>query len=197
MTAGYFFPYRPITQRLAPMIANPSWHAPPTRGSGLPTTYDADRREVDCIVATQSPTHCRFGMEVLRISESAVDLSLLDEGRLPLLDAHDSRRVLGRVTDCWIDNRKLYATLRFAKTPTGLYAAAMVERGELVGISLHASVQRWRDQDGNRTSNNTLNNPHFDTWRCDGGPQTFTATRWTLHEVSLTPCPRDHEAMVL
>jgi hypothetical protein len=195
MTAGYFFPYRriPLYRNAAPMIHRASSR----QRSTVPTTYDADRHEVDCIITSGKPTRCRFGLDVFRITDSAVDLRLLDEGRLPLLDSHDSRHVLGRVIDVWIENKKLYGTLRFDETPAGRRAEAMVARGELSGISCHASVQRWTDEDGDVVSNNKLNTPHFSTWGRDGGPQTFTATRWVLNEVSLTACPRDHSAMVL
>jgi hypothetical protein len=73
----------------------------------------------------------------------------------------------------------------------------MVSRGELVGVSLWATVKRWTDSDGDNVSNNKLNNPHFTTWGGDGDPKVFTAQRWVLNEVSLTPCPRDPLAMVL
>jgi hypothetical protein len=195
MTAGYFFPYRkiPLYRNAAPTIHQ----APSQQRSTGPTTYDADRHEVDCIISTCSPLHCRFGRQVLWVSRDAVDWSLLDEGRLPLLDEHDSRHVLGRVVDVWIENKNLCGTLRFDETPEGRRAEAMVARGELSGISCHAAAKQWIDEDGDNVSNTKLLNPHFDTWGRDGGPQTFTATRWVLNEVSLTACPRDRSAMVL
>ena len=192
MTAGFLFPYKPIPYRPTAPIGGyqvPSRYDPPSRGGGTPATYDSRRHTVDCIIATGSPLRCRFGLEAMRISDRAVDLSLLDEGRLPLLDSHDSRRVLGRVVDCWIENRQLRGTLRFNKTPAGLYAEALVARGELTGVSCHATATRWTDEDGDPVSNNKLNNPHFTTWG-DGNLKGFTARRWMLNEVSLTSCPR-------
>jgi hypothetical protein len=198
MSEGFFFPYRPIKPRFAPMVA-PSRYEQPNSPltANLPTTYNSSRHTVDCIIATGSPLRCRFGLEVLRISDRAVDLSLLDEGRLPLLDSHDSRRVLGRVVDCWIENRQLCGTLRFDRTPFGIHAERMVARGELTGISCHSAATRWTDAAGDKISTAILLNPSFSTWSRDDGPQTFTARRWRLNEVSLTSCPKDSLAVIL
>lgn len=193
MTAGYF-PYRPTRMNAAPMLA-PSRYD--DQRPTVPTTYDAARHEVCCIVATQSPVRRQFGLEVLRISDSAVDLGLLDDGRLPLLDAHDSRHVLGGVRDVWVNNRKFYGTLRFDRTPAGRMAEAAVARGELRHTSCWCSVKCWTDSDGDLVPSSKLLNPHFSTWSRDGGPQTFTATHWVLHEISLTTVPADPLAVIL
>src|SRR5260370_40295860 len=125
MTAGYFFPYRRTPYRnAAPMLPAPSRYDERSPVGTVPTTYNAARHEVDCIAATQNPVRRHFGMEVLTIRRDAVDLGLLDRGRLPLLDSHDKDRVLGRVIDVWVQARQLYATLRFDPTVAGREAEA-------------------------------------------------------------------------
>src|ERR1700675_4305468 len=105
MTTGYFFPYRPIPIRNAAPMIDPGYHSSRQDERRRPTSYNASLRTVDCIVATETPVRRHFGMEILKIKRGAVDLSLLDRGRLPILDSHDQDRVLGRLTDCWIENR--------------------------------------------------------------------------------------------
>ena len=194
MTAGYCFPYRPTTYRYAAPMLAPSFRR--DQQSTVPTSYDADRHEVRAVIATESPVREVYGLSVLKIQRDAVDLDLLDHG-LPLLNSHDSRHVLGGVIDVWIENRKLYATLLFDQTPAGRYAEAMVARGELRHVSCWATVKRWVDEDGDNVPSGKLLNPHFSTWSRDGGPQTFTARRWLLGEISLTTMPADKAAVIL
>jgi hypothetical protein len=197
MTAGFFFPYRPIPIRNPPIIAPvPYRYDPPSHGDA-PVTYDSKRRTVDCIAATENPHRSRFGLTVFRISEKAADLDLIDSGLVPVLDHHDHTKVLGRVVGAWFEDRQLHATLRFGKDPAGLYAADMVRCGEITAVSVGVSIRRWRDEAGNPVTHDLLDDPRFTTWGRDDGPSTFTATRWTLNEISLTTVPANKEAIIL
>jgi hypothetical protein len=163
----------------------------------VPATYDPASRTVDCIAATENPHHCQFGLSVFRIRRKAVDLDLIDCAHPPLLDAHDHDRVLGSVIDAWIDDRQLYATLRFDKTPAAIRAEVMVRDGEITSVSVGATIKRWIDEDGEDILDTSHLNPHFNTWGRDDGPQTFTATRWVLNEISLATHPADKMAVIL
>jgi phage head maturation protease len=195
---GFFFPYKPSPYRntSAPMVAAPSWHAPEPV-STLPTSYNSKRRTVDVIAATSNPHRSQHGLTVFQMNRKAADLDLVDCGLIPVLDSHDHGKVLGKVVDAWIDYRQLYATLRFSKDPAGLFAADMVRRGEITGVSVGVSIRRWRDEAGNPVTNDLINDPRFSTWGRAGGPSTFTAVRWALVEISLTSCPADKEAVIL
>jgi hypothetical protein len=187
MSEGFFFPYRRTPIRYAPMVA------PSRYDETTPVSYDSRRHTVDCVIATGSPLRCQFGMRVMRISDRAIDLSLLDAGCVRLLLNHDSSRVVGRCVGVWIEDRELYGTLRFDRTIEGQHAEDQVARGALTGISLGSTIQRLRDQDGNLVSVDVLNeNDPFNV-----GSKVFTATRWKLIEVSLTLCGRDPEAGIL
>jgi phage head maturation protease len=197
MTPGYCFPYR-RTSYAAPMPAPSYRYDDQQRHIGtVPTTYDASSHTVDCIAATQSSTRCRFGLAVLKMRRDAVDLGLLDRGQLPLLDSHHHDRVLGIVTNAWLENRQLHATLRFDRTPAGYWAEAMVATGAISSVSAGLTASRWTDEDGDEVTNDKLNNPHFSTWGHGGDPQVFTAQRWALTEVSLTTMPVDMGAVIL
>jgi phage head maturation protease len=198
VTAGYLFPYRPIKPRFAPMVAPSRYEQPNSElTTNLPTTYDSKRRTVDCIAATKNPHRSPYGLTVFRISRKAADLDGVDLGLVPVLDSHDHSKVLGKVVDAWFEDRQLHATLKFDKSPQGLYAASMVERGEIRSVSVGVSIRRFVDEDGNRVSTDLLNNPHCSTWGRDDGPRTLYATRWALDEISITSVPADKDARIL
>jgi hypothetical protein len=149
MTAGFFFPYRRIapSRTFEKRFDTPSRTFLETRASTtVPTSYDADRHEVTCVISSGAPVRRFFGTEVLKISKSAIDLSRLDGGKIPLLDSHKPAPVLdalGVVTDAWIINKRLFGTLRFNQTKQGRAAEGMIKRGELFGVSVGISVQEW------------------------------------------------------
>jgi hypothetical protein len=159
-----------------------------------PTTYDAASHSVDAVISSGAPVRRFYGTEVLRISKSAVDLSRLRTG-IPLLDSHNQISIthtLGRLTDAWIDGRKLFGSLRFSQTYEGRIAERMVARGDLFGISAGYRVEEWsaQDEDGEVIKNADPNRAGWDS------DITYTAERWQLFEVSLVTVPADHSSGV-
>jgi HK97 family phage prohead protease len=157
----------------------------------VPSTYDAESHEVDAII-TSGRVQRSFGTAVFRIGWNAVDTSLLDQGRIPLLDSHNHDCVVGRVTHVWFEDQQLHGTLHFDRTPEGRHAESLVARGEITGVSAGLTVKRWtaKDKDGE------MLNPEFTSWG-EGDGNVFTATRWRLDEVSLTTMPGDPLAVIL
>lgn len=158
---------------------------PPARGSRAVTfngaSYNAESRTAEAVFATGTEVRRWFGSEILQISADAIDLTRVASGLCPFLNAHnqyDIDAVLGRVVDARIEGEQLVGTVAFADTDAGRLAEGMVQRGELVGISIGYSVRTWTltEQDDTR-----------DTW---------TATSWELLEVSLVPVPADPNAGV-
>jgi phage head maturation protease len=193
-----FFPYRRTKYRNDAPILAPFRYDDQQRPVGTaPTTYDATRHEVDCIVATQSPVRETFGVVVLTIRRDAVDLDLLHHGRLPLLHSHDPDRVLGSVIDAWLHTGQLYATLRFDKTAIGREAEAAVALGKLRNVSCKASVdaERWTAKD--EAGEIKILNPDITAWGGDSSNRVFIAQRWRLTEISLTTCPVDMACVIL
>jgi hypothetical protein len=202
MTAGFFFPYRAIQPN---RNANPNWCAPKLEkrfvadSTTVPASYDPSSHEVDCIIATSTRVRRLFGFEVLSITKDAVDLNRLrrDRGGIPLLDSHSIASVfhtVGRLTSAWIEDQKPYGTLRFARTPEGQKAEAMVSRGELRTVSPACTVQEWsaEDEDGEEIE---IVNPDWSHWA--SGDTVYVARRWQLTEVSLTTIPCDPAALIL
>ncbi len=158
-----------------------------TKKSGGPTSYDKDQHTVEAVISMGSPVERPYGMEVLRISPHAVDLSRLHDGGIPFLDHHSQAgidQVLGRVTDAWIERGRLMGRIKFARTAQGRKAEGMVARGELTGISAGYRVDEWliTDEDGDVVDERDI--------RWDD-KLTFTATRWQLFEASLVGVPAD------
>jgi phage head maturation protease len=156
-----------------------------------PSSFDAKARTVDCVISMGTPVQRFYGVEVLRISPEAVDLSRMQNGSMiPLLDSHQAggiNNALGRFQKVWFNRGALMGQIRFNETPNGELAMGMVGRGEIAGISAGYAVNEWEisDKDGR------VIDPDVDRIRWDDDGLTFTATRWALHEGSLVSVPAD------
>jgi hypothetical protein len=112
---------------------------------------------------------------------------------VPLLDSHSQASidsVLARIDQCWINGGQLHGKITFAQTGAGKRAEAMVERGELRGISAGYTVSEWEisDEDG-RVINPDVS-PRWDA------NLTYTATRFQILEASLVGVPADAASAV-
>jgi phage head maturation protease len=162
--------------------------------SALPLTYDSHMRTVEAVISIGSPVRRSYGIEVLKISPDAVDLSRLQNGGIPLLDHHQQSGIdamLGRVTDAWFEGGALIGRIRFNATEEGRKAEGMVARGEISGVSAGYRVDQWLivDSDGNAID------PEKDRVLWDE-ELIFTAVRWQLFEASLVGVPADAVAVV-
>jgi HK97 family phage prohead protease len=141
-------------------------------------SYDEATRTASIVIATSTPVS-RYGMvEILAISNEAIDLSRVALGQVKLLDSHNSgsiETILGRLTEAHIEDGQLIGTITFAETDDALEAAQAVARGEITGISAGYKILKWelagRDEDTD-----------IETW---------VAARWELFEVSLVSVPAD------
>jgi phage head maturation protease len=152
-----------------------------------PISYDRNNHTVDAVISTGAPVLRPYGVEVLRISPGAVDLSRMEQGGIPLLDHHSQAgidQVLGRLIHKWFDRGALMGRFKFAQTAQGRKAEGMVARGELSGISAGYRVDEWliTDEDGDVVDEARVK------W---DDKVTFTATRWQLFEASLVGVPAD------
>jgi hypothetical protein len=90
-----------------------------------PTSYDAASHTCECIISLGSAVQRSYGEERLRISQSAVNTSRVQEGGVPLLNAHnpeDIKNVLGRIVTTWIREGALWGKIAFAATPRRAFA---------------------------------------------------------------------------
>lgn len=155
-----------------------------------PVSYDQGARTVNAVLSMGSPVSRPYGTEVLRISRDAIDLSRVYGAGVPLLDSHQQigiSNALGVVRAAWIEEGALIGTLQFNQTQEGQKAEGMVARREINGISIGYKVDDWEisDADGD------IIDPAFDQYRWADDDLTFTASRWSLLEISLCNVPAD------
>jgi len=144
------------------------------------------------VVASGSPSKRPFGIEVLRISPGAVDLSRVEGGTALVLDNHCTAKPLGRIVNAWIEGSELRAEFIFDRSAEARKAQCMIERGEVGGISAGYRVDQWviTDQYGR------VIDPETDHIRSDED-LTYTAVRWRLNEISICTIPSDPAARII
>lgn len=156
-----------------------------------PTSVDAQLHTVQAILSKGSPVQRIFGIEALRISKDAIDLSRLRTTGIPMLDSHQQTSIehaLGRLTDAWIADGALHGVIRFNETDSGMRAEGMVRRGELGGISVGYRVLDWLIED----AKGNIIDPDHVRWGDDD--LRFVGNKWELLEVSICAVPADAAA---
>lgn len=116
--------------------------------------------------------------EELALSPDAIDMARLNSGKAPFLNAHarwDLRDVIGVVESAWVDNGQHLAQVRFSRRADVEPIFQDVQDGILRNVSVGYSIQRME-----------MVPPSGDDelW-------VYRATRWTPHELSLTPIGAD------
>lgn len=159
-----------------------------------PSSYDAKARNVRAILSIGSPVKRFYGTEVLKISNSAINLDRIASCGVPLIDSHSVfglDNVLGRIDSAWIEKGGLHGQISFDDGEAGRKAEGLVARGMVRGISIGYRVDEWEitDEDGN------VIDPEIQRMRFDEN-YTFTANRWELLEGSLVSVPADPGAFI-
>lgn len=155
-------------------------------GTTTPTTLDRAARTVEVIALSGAapalrPAPAPDGAAAPWIEEldaAGADLSRFIGGpalkdHVPTVDA-----TVGVVASASVRGDQIVASLRFADKPAADLMIADVAGGFVRGVSLGYRVQRWAIA-GDR-----------------GGIRVFRAAAWTPYEISFTPTPVDHGAVV-
>jgi HK97 family phage prohead protease len=158
-----------------------------------PTSYSAEYRTVDAVLSTGSAVARIYGTEVLKISPDAVDLTRVHGAGVPVLDSHQQiglSNALGVLRAAWVEDGALIGTLQFNQTYEGKKAEGMVARREVNGVSIGYRVNDWEisDCDGD------IIDPAVDRMRWSDDDLVFTASKWSLLEISLCNVPADDTA---
>lgn len=132
---------------------------------------DTEKRTIELSFSSESPVDRWFGTEILDHSPASVRLDRLNDGAALLVD-HNTRDHVGVVESASVDNRRGRAVVRFGSSEraTEIYndVADGIRRLVSVGYRIHKMVN-------------------------DGDPEdeTFRATDWEPHEISIVAVPAD------
>lgn len=133
-------------------------------------------------VARYSWSEGKYMLE-LDMNPNAVDLTRLQSGTAPLLNAHstwDLSSVIGVIEEAHISNGIGYATVRFSRREKCEEIFRDVKDGVLRNISMGAEIDEL-----------SLIEEHSDA------PNVYRATKWSVHELSLVPIGADPNAQTL
>lgn len=169
---------------------------------------------VEIAISSEAPVERWFGIEVLRHSVDAVDLTRLGDGRHPLLLNHDTANQIGVVARAWLDDdKKLRGEVKFSRSELGQEIRQDVE-DEIrtlvsVGYMIDEIEEQKRDADGNTVTRKLTGDAferemralYGDTFyragqaacRAKGEtePPVYIVTRWQPFEASIVPVPAD------
>jgi HK97 family phage major capsid protein len=165
-------------------------------------------------ISSEAPYERWFGIEVLRHTADAVDLTRLADGRHPLLLGHDTEKQIGVIKRAWLDDdKKLRGEAKFSRSALGQEIQADVE-DEIrtlvsVGYFIEEIEEVKKDAEGADVVVRRLTGEEFEremtalhgsTWNRAGPsagrakgetPPTFVVTRWQPFEASVVPVPAD------
>ena len=110
-------------------------------------------------------------LEVLEISENAIDFTRLVDNRAPLLLNHDTDKQIGTVVRSWIENDKLYCEVKFSES----------EFAQQIMNDVKSDIRR----------NTSIGYSIKDYQMIAGTPPTMLATRWIPWEMSIVSIPAD------
>ena len=128
-----------------------------------------DERTMEFPFSSEYPVSRYFGNEVLSHDAGAADLSRLNDGA-PLLFNHDPDRVIGVVERGWIndDDRRGYVSVRFSQNPFAQEVLRDVKDKVLRNVSFGYQINEMEHRE-----------------------DSFVATNWNAHEISVVSIPAD------
>jgi HK97 family phage major capsid protein/HK97 family phage prohead protease len=121
--------------------------------------------------ASEMPVERYFGMEVLSMSDDAMDLSRLNDGA-PLLYQHDADRIVGVVERAYIKDKRAYAKVRLANNELGREMQDLIKDRIIRNVSFGYKINAM-EEDRNTD------------------PVTYRATSYQPFEISLVTVPAD------
>jgi len=141
-----------------------------TRAAG----EDENDRSIELSFSSEAPYRRWFGYEILGHKAEEVDLSILNDGAAFLKD-HSNRidDQLGSVAEARLDGDKARAVVTMASTPEADAILGRIRSGELKSISVGYRIDK------------------LELVKVEDDVETYRATRWTPHEISLVAVPAD------
>ena len=175
---------------------------------------------IEMAISSEAPYERWFGIEVLRHSAEAVELTRLNDGRHPLLINHDTNRQAGVIKEAWLDaDKKLRGKAKFSRSAFGKEIEQDVADGIRTLVSVGYEIIEIEEVEEDKATGalitkRTLSADEFEremraqhgehfarsgsapTRAKDSKPPTFVVTRWKPFEASLVAIPADVEVGV-
>lgn len=140
---------------------------------------DENSRRFTLSFSSEEPYERWFGSEILSHDDGAIDLKRLTDIGVVLFN-HDRDEVIGKVTRCWIENRRGMAEIEFDDDEMSEKILKKVQSGTLKGVSVGYNVGVWEEVAvGKKSSNGRFKGP------CS------VAAKWTPLEISIVSVPAD------
>lgn len=137
---------------------------------GKRALVDTETRTCRFPFASEEPIDMGFATEILSLRPGAMRRGPR-AGFLPLLYNHDRDDLLGKVESIELaGDGRAYCTVRFGRDERGEWAMGQVQDEILTNASLMYRVYKYEE---------------------DVEEDTYTATDWEVHEISLVTCPAD------
>jgi HK97 family phage prohead protease/HK97 family phage major capsid protein len=134
-------------------------------------SLDEENRIVrDVSVSSDEPYERWYGTEVLLHEKKNVDLTRVESNAAPLLYNHDRDASIGKISNPRLKDGKLYVDFKFSAKQDAIDMLADLKDGILTECSIGYDVNKFE---------------------VDEDEETYTATLWTLYEVSLVTIPAD------
>jgi phage head maturation protease len=149
---------------------------------------DEKTRSAKLTFITETPVRRWFGEEHLLLGDKNVDLKRIKSVGAVLLN-HNPDKILGRVEDAKIENRRGTATIIFDDDEMGNMAMKKVQSGSLRGVSTGYRVNSFREL----MRNEEWTDP--DSGKTFKGPG-MVALRLEPTEITLTPVPADSNSKI-
>lgn len=133
---------------------------------------EKEDRTIEFPFASEEPVERYFGMEVLEMSEKAMDLSRLNDGA-PLLYQHDADRIVGVVQRAYIKDKRGYAEVKLANNELGREMQELIKDGIIRNVSFGYKINEMEEDKST-------------------SPVTYRATSFQPFELSLVTVPADN-----
>jgi phage head maturation protease len=156
------------------------------RHFSIDRALNEETRTKEIVFSTENPVESYYGAEILLHGKKNVNLSRLETGAV--LFNHDPDNIIGPILSMSLKNFSGVAEIGFDDDEMGNMALGKVRSGSLRGVSVGYTIDK------------AVRIYEKETYPARAGFEiqgpALIATRWTPHEVTLTPIPADKGAGV-
>ena len=142
--------------------------------------FEGDSRTLTLSFASETPYERWFGLEVLCVDETAMNMQRFQDGLGCLLFNHDRDKVIGKIERAWLENNRAYADVTFDDDEFAEGVFNKVKSGTLRGVSVGYRVGEYTEvREDNKYAEGRIQGP------C------YVASKWEPYEISIVSVPAD------